>query len=314
MASAHLGNASLTVAAHPAPPAAAAAPVSIAASVRAWFRTWKSPAVFRMPTSSLAGIILLAGTAVVLVLLVALIVGLRGKSATMATLTSGAVDLHSTSAPLLVSSTKIPPTVDGQEFSYSFWLYLHSVVRSDAPPVVFLRSPSLSVDPADPSAMLGSASPVVFLNKSTNRLHIAVTTTATPTTPSFDDLASSQDTLVVDYVPLQRWVHYAFCIKDNNVILFEDGDLYMTHTLSDAPTRPMFKASAGSVQVGQAAPSQADAVLSKLQFYSYALTPRQVKGLYRGGPGATSFLSRFGLPPYKFRTPIYRVKTPSSKT
>lgn len=309
MASAYLGNAALK--------APNAAPAPATASAGAGWRSWKPTLPKWLPTSlpasRLATIVLLTGTAVVVLLLVVLIIRLRGKNPTMFSLTKGVVDLHSNSVPLLVNGTKLPPTVEGQEFSYSFWLYLHSVSKNDAPPVVFLRSASLSMDPADPSTMLGSANPVVFLNKATNRLHIAVTTTATPTTPSLDDLANQQDTLVVDYVPLQRWVHYAFCIKDNNVILFEDGDLYMTHTLSDSPVRPMFKASSGSVQVGQAPLPQADAVLSKLQFFSYALTPRQIKGIYRGGPGATSFLSRFGLPPYKFRTPIYRVKTMGSK-
>lgn len=219
------------------------------------------------------------------------------------------------STATILNTTTVPATVNGQEFTYGFWVYLNSVNITVEPKLVFLRSPN--VQSTQGTTVYNNATPVVFMDAGTNRMYISIPTTSMPAgSPSDltglmpDTVDASQEALTVqiDYVPLQRWVFIAFAVQDNSVTTFMDGDIYSVNTIADPITgnRPVFTATAGTVQLGDTT-NGVDGYLAKLTFANYALTQRQAYEMYRKGPQATTWLSRFGLPPYGIRSPIYKL-------
>jgi Concanavalin A-like lectin/glucanases superfamily len=211
----------------------------------------------------------------------------------------------------------LPPTLNGQEYSYSFWLYLVEYPPMNSHALLFSRSQS--------GQSVHQANPVVFLDKSTNKLHVAVRTTmpaSTPLTESmgtkiFDTILDRQQsgflTTTIEYVPLQRWVHIAFVVQDNLLTLYMDGDIYTVANLFDMPrpsgVRPVFASSSGDVYIGYmpSLPAQPRAFLGKTQFYNFALMHKDVRSVYSEGPTVQKILGRMGLPEYGLRTPIYRL-------
>jgi hypothetical protein len=116
----------------------------------------------------------------------------------------------------------------------------------------------------------------------------------------------------VDYVPLERWVLVTVTVKEKFLSVFLD-DAVVSSTMAE-DTRgareqkrvPVLNKTIGSVYVGGGA-ATADAYISKLVYYNYALTLRQIQRVYAWGPGSASFLTRLGLPAYGVRSPVYKL-------
>lgn len=218
--------------------------------------------------------------------------------------------------PVRIPADTAPATVNGQEFTYSFWIYLQGVDPTIDHKLVFLRSPDASNDNLGTFPSLDNANPIVFLDKVTNKLYISLLTTNSKDGLSMKDLASVSDpmithiTSVINYLPLQRWVNVCISVQDASVTMYVDGDIYSVFSVPDPKedsgvVRPVIRATVGNLQLGDAS-NKARAHASKLEFFNYALTHKQVKALYSTGP-TNSMLSRAGLPPYGLRSPIYRL-------
>ncbi len=239
----------------------------------------------------------------------------RGNLQTVRVLSS-TWDVNGRDSPMLMSRlSNVPPTSNGQEFSYSFWLYLQSIEPSTKHKLLFARSTDVVDVPM--AGKYARANPVVFLDGSTNRLYITVPTTnmlltdpsdlSTFTTPSDK---SAYLTSVVDYVPLQRWVHVAFVVQDNMLTTYVDGDVYSVYSIADpkpgtSTTRPIFAGTAGVFQLG--GEDKPRAYLGNLQFFNYAVAQRDMAGVYASGPAPGRWLRLLGLPNYGLRTPWYRM-------
>jgi Concanavalin A-like lectin/glucanases superfamily len=215
-------------------------------------------------------------------------------------------------------AAKLPPTLNGQEYSFSFWLYLVEYPPMENHALIFCRGGAgQSVD---------KSNPIVYLDKRTNRLHIAVKTTSPVVSPLVADTqgnsildnvssASGHMKTTIDYVPLQRWVHVTFTVQDNLLTSYLDGDIYTVSNIFDMPrtggVRPVFAGTNGDVYVG-ALPnvnSQAKAFVAKMQFFNFAVMHKDVKTLYAEGPSVvTGMMSRIGLAEYGVRTPVYRIE------
>lgn len=216
-------------------------------------------------------------------------------------------------------ASQIPPTLNGQEYTFSFWLYL-----VEYPP---MENHALLMCRGGTGQSVDKSNPIVFLNKSTNRLHISVKTTSPPTEPlvpetqgsaildAVSKLSSGYLTATVDYVPLQRWVHVMFTVQDNLLTVYLDGDIYTVSNIFDMPrvggVRPVFAGTNGDVYVG-ALPNvngQAKAFMAKTQFFNFAVMHKDARTVYMEGPAAAGgVLGRMGLPEYGLRTPIYRME------
>jgi hypothetical protein len=217
------------------------------------------------------------------------------------------------SLPIKVSSTKLASTTRGQEFAYSFWIYLQDYYEaSTANKLVFTRgnnSTSFSI-------IDSNANPIVLMDSQTNKMYIAMATTlAGSGTVSVNDIVSPSSGYLVatiDYVPLQRWVHVVLVLKDGNLMIFMDGELYTikgVHNLGTnrSKTRPFVKGTTGEVSVGSPT-NPIQGFMGKFQFFNYALSAKDIKKVYQAGPISKSWLAYFGMGNYSLRNPIYEIK------
>ncbi|GLC54555.1 hypothetical protein PLESTB_000879200 [Pleodorina starrii] len=212
----------------------------------------------------------------------------------------------SSQLPYVFDATKLPAS-NGQEFTYSMWLYLADYDASDKHRMIIRRGGS-----AD---KLGTSSPLIFLNRSTNRVHVAMRTNQSSVVTSLDGVLAASSNYVIsniEYLPLQRWVHVAVSVQDSVLSVFMDGELYSVTNITDAldgndgRSRAIFRATGGSIFIGdRSAPSRS--FISNVQFFSYALSQRDVMKVYNRGPVRTSFLSAIGLSMYGLRSPVYKI-------
>jgi Concanavalin A-like lectin/glucanases superfamily len=274
-------------------------------------------------------VILVVLVLLVIVLILVYIIRLFGTSSLKRIdLLKKTISLDSrTALPYIIPAGRMAVTTRGQEFSYSMWLYLSENYKaSDMHKLVFMRgNTSNSFTDVD-----AAANPVVMLDGKSNAMFFALSTTATPAgatynlnciarTPSSScALTAATNHLVVkmEYVPLQRWVNCVLVVRDNIVTLFVDGDIYSIITTNDVKinanqARPLIRGTAGDLLVGD--PNYpVNGFLSKLEFYNYALSHKQVQDMYKGGPVASGLLSKLGFGSYGVRSPIYNLDNVSA--
>jgi hypothetical protein len=220
--------------------------------------------------------------------------------------------------PLRIDSAKLPTTVNGQEYTFSFWLYLSDFKPTSAHKLVFVRGARQTNGP------LGG-NPLVFMDASTNKLYIALSTNRLSLTsgslPTLEQISrrapEAKDTYVtavVEYVPLQRWVNVAFVVKDRLLTVYVDGDMYTVESVADdvdltSGARPILSTTQGDVVVGSMGSDTAAVAgyIGKLQFFNYGLTANDLRNVYHSGPRGSAVLSSLGMSEYALRTPIYRV-------
>lgn len=248
----------------------------------------------------------------VLVIIIAFIIWrIQRRNLKSVVLVKNPLRMYGSGLPFTIDQAKIPPTINGQEYSYSFWLYLVQYDPANSPIMLFGRG----VD----SGNVGG-SPLVYLDNNTNTMYISVAKNAQKLSQTIDQVKASPSyvTAVIDYVPLQRWVNVIFVIQDYLMTVFVDGDMYTIRNVTDKPdvgsvnalsttgNRSIFGPTSGDVVVGASAP-QPKAFLSQLHFFNFALTQREVRTRYAAGPTGGSAMNVFGIPAYGIRSPMYKL-------
>lgn len=252
----------------------------------------------------------------IIVIIVYIIYRIRNRNLQTIIVVNKPLKLFDMESPLLFERDKIPPTNNGQEFTYSFWLYLvdYDEISSNHR-LVFMRNTE---------STLGGASPVVFLDGRTNKLYLANRTNmSNDAITSLDqmlpenNIANGYLTGVVEYVPLQRWINITIVVQDNLVMLYQDGEVYSVlnvHDLWDASTasgsqnRPVLAGTSGDVHVGRRTTEDTPTYgfISGLTFYNHAISQRDIGTVFSAGPTPSSnqpgFMDKYGL-----RSPIYKV-------
>lgn len=227
-----------------------------------------------------------------------------------------------TNLPIIVPAEKMSATTRGQEYAYSFWVYISDVNQNSVSNKVLFSRGATSNSGLFPNTV----SPVVMLDGRSNAMYFALSTTAAKGSNSANCIAgeanralncSSQDptylSIKVDYVPLQRWVHFALVCQDNVATLYMDGDVYSIVSTNDLPlagsskSRPLLKGTSGDVIIGDPV-NPMNGFLAKLQFFNYAVSQRQVQSMYRAGPVNKSSLAFLGIGNYGLRSPIYNME------
>ena len=133
--------------------------------------------------------------------------------------------------------------------------------------------------------------------------------------------------VVIDYVPLQRWVHVTVVVNETvntgQMTVYLDGEFIKTvdsvgsrYKLSYGKELPVnfngifLEGSGKDIYIGGDMNSTVgtgfSGLISKLRFTNYDLNGREVKDIYVEGP-VDNLTSRLGLPPYGVRSPIYRI-------
>jgi hypothetical protein len=224
------------------------------------------------------------------------------------------------------SDADLPELKHGNEYAYSFWLYLNEVDNGDQMKVVFRRG------------TVEQPSPIVYLDKRSNKLFIKVKTNAGEVhdakvsamdnqvsyTAGNQSLVSNKSfhedncfymTLVVDYVPLQRWTHIVFTVDKEFAVIYVDGEIYKVinhHTQSACDKTSLnvrgLAKTKGDVFVGSTDTNMAaDAALSRLVFFNHSLSINQVQSIYAKGPMKSSLMRKLGISQYGVRNPVYRL-------
>lgn len=248
---------------------------------------------------------------IVIVLIIAFLVyRMRRSDLTSTQLVKNPRRLYDMGGPFLVDSERLPATLNGQEYSFTMWLYITDFTSTDNHKLIMMRGTN--------GPTLNDTSPIVFLDKSTNKMYISIRTNKSPTSIASLDAVLDQATSrfltgSIEYVPLQRWVNVGFVVQDNLLTLYLNGDIYTVENVYDLATndgvRPVFTGLKGNAIIG-AIPntSSTHGFISRVQFYNYALTPDDIRAVAMSGPvPGSGVLGAMGIADYGVRSPIYRV-------
>ena len=200
----------------------------------------------------------------------------------------------------------------GQEFGYSFWIFLSGAYSiTGGHKIIFQRGNTDA-----PGYVSPSTSPLVVMDPSTNRMYVAVSTTAVTTGMSIPQVFAKTNgkfdsgflVSYIDYVPLQRWVNVLVVVKDKNMYTYMDGDIYSVVSTGDIPVtdRPMVRGTSDDLVIGDNK-NNTPGFISMTQFFNYALTQRDAKSIYKAGPSKSTWLTLFGFGNYGVRNPIYQI-------
>ena len=285
----------------------------------------------RLSSNAMNNLVIFISFGVMIYILVQMIIVLNKPEFLYYTLSPMPTDLSTTKFDSLRNSNKMPNTF-AREFTYSFWVYLRSINKKPEEEnkykLVFLRTEQ------ETGEYFKRANPIVYFDKNSNKLIIKVRTTDADNTSQTSSLPVDNinddfhndtclySTLIVDYVPLKRWVNVIINVDNNRVTLFVDGDIYKTILVNKKPdgcTNSEFSESrvvsetAGSVKLGENTDNDVhvpDGLISKLQFFNYSLkTPSDIRKIYDNGPvESQSFLQKFGIPNLGLRNPIYNIE------
>jgi hypothetical protein len=162
-------------------------------------------------------------------------------------------------------------------------------------------------------------------------MYIAIKTNRSTSVSTMDNVLSKNSMYavsVVDYVPLQRWVNIAFSIQDAILTVFLDGDIYSVRSITDVQNmdpvnttvsantttgsasavngRSFYSSSVGDMYIGDTK-ALVKGFISRVQYFNYALTQKDIQNVYASGPVKKSLLSFIGLTEYGVRSPVYKV-------
>ena len=273
-------------------------------------------------------ILILAVMCLIVIVIFIIISIIRNNKMKSVVLHSSMIDLSNRSlVPHTITNDKIPSiSNNSQEYSYSFWVFLGNKYDQTASHKLLLSRGNTTEESQRYSNL---TNPIVFMDKASNKMYIAVSTTAvTDNTVTLDDIlikdsgstdadsistttASNRGFILsyIDYVPLQRWVNITVVIKGIYVNIYYDGDLYTVasvHDIKNTTSTPMIRGSSGEIVIGNNT-STIHGHISLTQMFNFSLNQKDIKKIYKKGPVRSSWLSVIGLGNYGVRTPIYEL-------
>ena len=216
--------------------------------------------------------------------------------------------LYEMTSPLFFDSDKLPSTLNGQEYSFSSWLYITDFVTTTDYKLIMMRGGN--------GTSIASATPIMFMDNKTNKLYISIKTNQSSSVSRLSDVLdksiSKYLTATVEYLPLQRWVQVAFVVQDNLLSVYLDGDMYTVENVYDfnvpGTSRPVFAGTSGNAIVGNVpGTASTQGFICKTEFFNYGLSQNDIRAIHDVGPvSSKNVLARMGLPAYGVRSPIYR--------
>lgn len=250
---------------------------------------------------------------VLIIIIVYIVYKIRHRNLQSVIIVRGSQRLYDMEENIVFEKSKISPTTNGQEYTYSFWIYLRDYDEtSQTHRPLFMRSNDNSYS---------GANPVVFLDGRTNRLYFSARTNqSVEQISSLDEFLPGNDsgylTAVVEYIPMQRWVNIITVVQDNLMTIYLDGSMYTVKNVHDmwdessSSKRPVLSGTSGDIYVGprNSSETETNGYISYLRFYNYALMQDDVQSLYMDGPNPSNLLGSLGVPSYGVRSPIYRLE------
>jgi hypothetical protein len=180
----------------------------------------------------------------------------------------------SNSIPILRSKNEN----EGLEFTYSVWLNISSLTSGNGQYRHIFHKGNNKLDSTgmnDPNN-----SPGLYLHPTKNALVIVM-----------DTFNSIGERIVVDNIPMKKWINVVIRVSGKNVDVYINGTLVHRHVLTDVP-----KQNYGNVYVhqGQTFPG----TTSSLRYFNYALTVSEIADIVQKGPNMKADSSMFIFPPY----------------
>lgn len=241
---------------------------------------------------------------------------------------------------------KLPRLRNGEQQSWSFWLYLptYNVSTNGTHKLLWKcvtdveQGASATPASATPNTIATFGSPIVFMDGRTNRMYISFATTAggvvndlgslIPTDASEGLRGNKYVTAVIEYVPLQRWINITFTVQDNVITIYLDGEVYSVKSISDtrftvsqAGVRQRFllypDLDARASVEGNLKGTFSAGYFSALHHYNYVIAQKQVQDIYRYGPHVSSgqgWFSWFTFGTWRLRSPFERLPDDGSDT
>ena len=223
--------------------------------------------------------------------------------------------------PFTVPAANMSLVLNGQEYSYSFWIFLGGLYSTTSQQKIIIQRGNSHSYATNSLQISPSTSPLIMMDPVSNIMYFCAATSAVTTSMVASDVIAKDTTgtytsgylvTTIDYVPLQRWVNIAMVVKDMSMYIYMDADLYSVITVSDISTstsvNPMIKGTNGDLLIGDKV-NYTPGYISMTRFYNYALTQNDIQSLYNAGPVPTSWLSYLGLKNYGVRTPVYALPT-----
>lgn len=171
---------------------------------------------------------------------------LKGKA-----LMTTPVKVDKSDTPIQISSSDIPKSEVGREFSYSFWIYLENFAQEFSGTGIDRQPVHKMIMYRGNAGDVGSANPLVMMDGESNKMYIVIKTTEsslkdvgaskvadnldlilkknyfkTPDVDLLDPTANKHIILEIDYVPLQRWVNVVFVVDNKVLTVYLDGEIY----------------------------------------------------------------------------------------
>lgn len=224
----------------------------------------------------------------------------------------------------IVNGNDAPFTNNGQRKSLSFWLYIHDITQTtgttdrhifhignDATYKIDLPASGTSL--AVTNAPSPTASPIVFMDGISNKLYVSFknnqdNSVATNRKTLIEDATTNG--IVIDYIPIQRWVHVAIVVNENatggTISGYIDAELVKSEQRNVTNIKLDVIGSlyiGGNISEGQ---NGFSGLLSKVTIANFDMNVEDVYKEYKKGP-IDNFFARMGLPAYSLRSPIYRV-------
>lgn len=255
------------------------------------------------------------------------------------------VKLDKLQSPLEISGADIPKQNIGDQYTFSFWLYVEEHIPTpQTHKLILYRGNKDDVT---------AANPIVMMDEMSNKLYFVIKTRGSnlsSTDSSIDykklkpiteqnyflnrtlKLTSENHNkhliIPVNSVPFNRWIHFALSIKDNIITVYQDGEIYAVKTTDDfkqmkpkeldvrgdiIPYDVTIDSGEGTIYIGKnpaiGGNYAVEGYFSKFDFFNYAISVNDAAKIYKDGPYSSSWLKTLGIKNYGIRTPIYKLST-----
>lgn len=203
--------------------------------------------------------------------------------------------VHCKTGSRTMSATLMPTLSNGKEYTLSFWMYVE-----DASPDTHHKNILTFGKTFDSAAML------VFVDKTINKMVFKLRTTKAASASATAETAPGDGflTVPVEYVPLQRWIHFMLVVDQDIVSLYLDGDPYSVSSVSQfVDSGTLVDPDKNDIVIGSPS-TGVDGFVSNLRFFNHALSVYEASTVYRTGPVDRGLLGAVGLPRYRLRWPI----------
>lgn len=216
--------------------------------------------------------------------------------------------------PLVIDSSNLPSAAQGNEYTYNFWIYLsENYDASTHHKIIMYRGEREGINTGGDVIIAPGASPIVVMDRSSNKLMVAVATSRVKTPMSIRDIFDVKNrrderymTSVVDYIPLQKWVNITVMIIDNMMRIYLDGDIYSVVSTSEIENTPSIVMNDKDLVVSHET-SHVKGFLAGLKYYNHSINHQNIRNIYRAGPSRKRWLQYLGIQRYGVQSPIYKI-------